>query len=206
MSQTEQPQFSASQSQRSLRSKKLLGNAFDLLKFIAVVLLMVFAIRALVFQTYEVYGQSMEPTLSDGDRLVISRVGKVYANTTNQPYIPSRGEIIVFHEPDGGELQIIKRVVGLPGERVVVRDGEMRVFNSENPGGFLPDELVDVEFSYTNGAVDLTVPNDNVFVVGDNRSPGASLDSRNDLGTVLDDYIVGNLVLRLVPVTELRWF
>jgi len=206
MTPSEQPQFSATQSRRSLRSKQLLGNAFDLLKFIAVVLLMVFAIRALVFQTYEVYGQSMEPTLHAGDRLVISRVSKVYANATRQSYIPSRGEIIVFHEPDGGELQIIKRVVALPGERVIVRDGEMRVFNDQSPGGFLPDELVDVEFSYTNGAVDLTVPPDNVFVVGDNRNPGASLDSRNDLGTVPEGYIVGNLVLRLVPLTDLHWF
>jgi len=206
MNPSELPQFSAGQSHRSLQRRKLLSSAFDLLKFIAVVLVMVVGIKTLVFQTYEVYGQSMEPTLSSSDRLVISRVGKVYSEIRNQPYIPSRGEIIVFHEPNGSEQQIIKRVVGLPGERVVVRDGQIRVFNDENPGGILPDELVDVDFSYTNGAVDITVPPNDIFVVGDNRNPGASLDSRNDLGTVPEDYIVGNLVLRLVPLTELHWF
>ncbi len=121
--------------------------------------------------------------------------------------MPDRGEIVVFHNPRNVDSpQLIKRVIGLPGERVVVNDGNIFIFNSENPNGFMPDKSFGLELDITVGNVDLVVPEGNIFVAGDNRYQGGSLDSRNELGTVPVDLIVGELVLRILPATDVQLF
>lgn len=163
-----------------------------------------------VFQSYLVDGPSMETTLQNNDRLIVWKVPRTWAKITGNPYIPKRGEVIVFTEPGLEEFgqkskQLIKRVVALPGERVVVKDGVLTVYNDEYPEGFQPDQN-DKEGTIadtTSGSVNVTVPEGHVFVVGDNRSN--SLDSRA-FGTVSADNIVGKLTLRFMPLSEARRF
>jgi signal peptidase I len=160
-----------------------------------------------VFQSYEVEGPSMEATLQDKDRLIVLKTGKTVARLTNNEYVPKRHEIIIFVKHGLSELgttadkQLIKRVLGLPGERVVVKDGKITVYNSENPGGFDPDK--DQKYSetiaFTNGNADITLKEGEVFVAGDNR--GNSLDSRS-FGPVSSDDIIGKLVFRLFPINK----
>jgi signal peptidase I len=164
-----------------------------------------------VFQSYEVDGPSMEQTLQNKDRLIVLKVPKTLARIENKDYIPHRHDIIVFSRSDlrefgtNQERQLIKRVIGLPGERVVVRDGSITIFNAEHPEGFNPD--ADQEYAKniltTSGAIDLVVPDGQVFVCGDNRSN--SLDSRS-FGTVKSEDIVGRLVFRLFPVNKAESF
>lgn len=160
-----------------------------------------------VFQSYQVDGPSMEASLQHEDRLVVLKVGKTWARLTDSSFIPKRGEIVVFDKSGLGsssnEKQLIKRVIALPGERVVIRDGIVTVYNDSNPDGFNPDQRADYGTSIlsTNGSVDLTVPNDHIFVCGDNRSN--SLDSR-DFGTVPAQNIVGTLALRIFPLNKLE--
>lgn len=189
------------------KRQHILRSFWSVAKFFVSVVLLVTVINGFGLQSYEVFGDSMQPTLKPGDRLIISKLGKTTSRIGGNDYIPKRGEVIVFRDPRGSSnLQLIKRVVGLPGEKVTLEEGVLTVMNKENPDGFLPDDLVDVEFEYTSGRIDVEVPEGHLFVVGDNRRPNGSLDSRNDLGTIPNDLIVGTLVMRLFPLTSARLF
>ena len=163
-----------------------------------------------VFQSYEVDGPSMESTLYDQDRLIVLKTGKTWARATGGSFIPKRGDIVIFNKTrlgqfNGAEKQLIKRVIGLPGERVVVKDGSITVYNREFPGGFNPDKQADYGDAIlsTSGNLDITVPKNHIFVSGDNR--GNSLDSR-DFGTVPAADVVGTLALRIFPLNKLEAF
>lgn len=169
-------------------------------------LLTALTINLFVFQSYEVDGQSMQPTLHHQDRLIIYKFGKTLSSIRRKTYIPQRGSIIVFHKPGSSE-QLIKRVIGLPGERVVVKNEQVIVYNEEFPNGFNPDSAnYGKELSPTFGNVDVTVGEDEVFVMGDNRIPGASLDSRSSLGNIPSEKIVGTLKLRYIPIGDYKVF
>jgi signal peptidase I len=165
-------------------------------------------ITIFVFQSYEVYGMSMETTLQDGDRLIVQKLSKNWSTIRGRSYVPQRYEIVVFDKPTflGASSDVdhlIKRVVGLPGERVVVRDGKYTIYNNESPNGFNPDEGQEYakDILDTPGEVDITVGQNEVFVTGDNRSN--SLDSRN-FGAVNTDAITGVATIRFVPVNAFR--
>lgn len=168
-------------------------------------------LTAFVFQSYEVDGPSMETTLQNQDRLLVLKVPRSWARLTGKPYTPERGEIVIFvkrglSELDGDEKQLIKRVIGVPGDRVVVRDGRYTVYNSEHPDGFNPDEnqpYTNNIASFTRGTVDITVAGGEVFVSGDNRIN--SYDSR-DFGTVPDEDLVGRLLVRIFPLNKFESF
>lgn len=166
-----------------------------------------------VFQSYEVDGPSMETTLQNHDRLLVLKTPKTFASLTGKDYVPSRNDIIIFktstiHDgalDDGGEKQLVKRVIGVPGDRVVVKDGTIRVYNAQFPEGFDPDEGQNHgdSVNVTTGDADITVEENEVFVCGDNRSN--SLDSRA-IGTISSKDIIGKLVLRLYPLDTVRKF
>ncbi len=174
--------------------------------------LLALILTAFVFQSYEVEGQSMETTLQDQDRLIVLKVPRTFARITGHPYIPKRGEIVIFTKhgisefgESGADKQLIKRVIGLPGERVVVKDGAITVYNKEHPEGFNPD----TEGGYgriprlTPINIDLVVPQEQLFVCGDNRTN--SLDSRT-FGPISADDLVGDLVFRLLPINKAKVF
>lgn len=163
-----------------------------------------------VFQSYLVDGPSMETTLQDKDRLIVWKVPRTWARITGNDYIPDRYDIIVFTESgleefDQSSKQLIKRVVGLPSERVVIKDGAVTVYNSDHPDGFRPEIILpDGSFiESTTGEVDTIVPEGTVFVLGDNRSN--SLDSRA-FGPVDATDIVGKLTIRFLPIGEAQHF
>lgn len=179
---------------------------FSIAKFTLSVVLIVVVINSFGLQSYEVFGQSMQPTLHHGDRLLISKLGKSVSRLFQRDYVPDRGDIIVFGDPYLPNRQLIKRVVGLPGERIILGDGIFTIINAEHPEGFNPDLAFDVDYVFTIGEVNLEVPEHHLFVVGDNRGPGGSLDSRNELQTIPIDKVVGTLVLRVFPLSDLELF
>lgn len=163
-----------------------------------------------VFHSYEVFGPSMQPTLEQGDRLIVLKAPRTWAKLTKKQFMPSRGQIVVFDKPDllvGGEhgKQLIKRVVGLPGDRVVVGDGKITVFNTQHPDGYEVDKDTDYgsEIPVTEGNDDRIVAADEVYVCGDNRQN--SLDSRS-FGAIHANDIVGTAEYRLFPFGDRRSF
>lgn len=170
------------------------------------------AITAFVFQSYEVDGPSMEPTLNTHDRLIIWKAGRTWSRITRKSYIPPRGTVVVFVKRglydfnSDKEKQLIKRIIGLPGERVVVADGSITVFNSEHPEGFNPDSTMahgQGIKGVTTGNVDVTIGPDEIFVVGDHRDN--SLDSRS-FGPIPASDIVGTLSARILPLSDAEKF
>lgn len=145
----------------------------------------------------------MEPTFSNGDYLIVSKWETSFKKLTNQANNISlqRGDVVIFNPPGyTGDIYFIKRVIALPGERVVVKDGYIRIYNAEQPNGFILNE------SYTDnirleGDVDRTITEGSIFVVGDNRNPNASHDSRA-MGPIPMDHIIGTANLRLLPVSQ----
>lgn len=169
--------------------------------------LIALSLTAFVFQSYEVDGPSMETTLQDNDRLIVYKLPKTIAKITNKPYVPKRGEIVIFTRNDSYEFgtnkprQLIKRVIALPGEKVQLKDNVITVFNDANPNGFRPDDAdYGKVITSTPGTVELfTVPEDSIFVCGDNRPN--SLDSRAFGPVPLTD-VVGKLSLRVYPFNK----
>ncbi len=167
-------------------------------------------LTSFIFQSYEVDGPSMETTLYNQDRLVVVKVQRTWARLTGNEFIPNRGDVLVFNQPNSSlegtsKRQLIKRVVALPGERVVITNGYVTVYNKDNPNGFSPDKTLPYGkvINQTEGEVDMTVPANEVFVLGDNR--GNSLDSRY-FGTLPASDIVGKLGLRVYPFNQTKVF
>jgi signal peptidase I len=173
--------------------------------------LMALLMIAFVFQTYEVDGPSMESTLQDQDRLIVLKLPRTFARVTGGEYLPNRYDIIVFNHTGGfgngssNKKQLIKRVIGVPGDRVVIKDGVVTIFNKENPDGFLVDRYgpESSTITSTTGNIDQTVKEGEIFVMGDNREN--SLDSRG-LGTVETEDIVGKLSARIYPFDNITKF
>ncbi len=152
----------------------------------------------------------METTLQNQDRLIVWKVPRTIARLNDHAYIPLRGDIVIFVKRGIAEgvgirdKQLIKRVIARPGERVVVSNGAITVYNKEHPDGFNPDTSGTYKIQQTTmGDVDIVVPEGEVFVCGDNR--GNSLDSRT-FGPVPADDIVGKLTFRIFPFNKAKSF
>lgn len=178
---------------------------------IAVILaapLLALLLSMFVFQSYRVDGESMETTLKNNDRLIVWKLNKTWSNITHKSYVPNRGEVVVFTETklldtNGKPKAVIKRVVGLPGERVVIKNGKITVYNASQPSGFNPDEGKDFSNQIvqpTEGDIDVIVPDNSVFVCGDNRPN--SLDSRY-FGVVPTSDVRGVASLRIAPINNM---
>ncbi|MBI1857249.1 signal peptidase I [Candidatus Saccharibacteria bacterium] len=187
------------------------GGFFSIIAIFASAFLIALFFIMFVFQSYEVDGPSMETTLQNKDRLVVVKVARTWARLTGHSYIPNRGDIIIFIMRGLPELnsnkdrQLIKRVIGLPGDRVVVNNNKITVYNGSHPEGYNPDTNApwntgDIN---TSGNIDIVVPANQLFVCGDNREN--SLDSRY-FGTISANDVVGKLSLRILPINKAGTF
>jgi len=192
------------------------GNTWSLFSTILIIIgagLVALFIMLFVFRSYQVDGPSMQPTLHNNDRLIIWKVPRTWAKITKHDYIPKRGDVIVFSErglttPDGNTKELIKRVIGLPGDRIVIENGTAKIYNKEHPDGFNPDTTLPygkgLDLTMQNEEkIDQTIGSDQVFVMGDNRNN--SLDSRV-FGPINANDIVGKLVLRVFPLSDAERF
>jgi len=181
------------------------------LAMILTAFLVAFLIISFVFRSYQVDGPSMQNTLMNADKLIIWKVPRTWAKVTGHPYIPDRGDIIVFTESGLSQYgqddtkQLIKRVIGLPGDRVVVSNGQYTVYNKAHPNGFDPDKTLPYgkNIPVTSGDVDVTLGPNQLFVSGDNRPD--SLDSRA-FGPINADQVIGKLVVRVFPIGQAKSF
>ena len=163
-------------------------------------------LHAFVLGTFHVFGTSMENTLQQGDFLVVSKLGVTEAKVLGLvdrgfAYLPRHGEIVVFRLPQNPSLILVKRVIGLPGDRVVIQGGKVRVYDARHAEGYDPTVSTRAQpvGEMTEGSIDHVVPAGHLFVIGDNRTPGGSIDSR-EWGDLPSRDIVGKVVVRLLPL------
>lgn len=160
----------------------------DWIKSIGLAVIIAILIKTYVFNTTYVIGSSMYPTLFEKDRLFTNKLVYTFSE-------PKRGDIVVLDAPDDPKKDYIKRVVGTEGDNIKIKDGKVFVNDV-----MLNEEYIE-EGILTYNDIDIVVPKDQVFVLGDNRQKGASKDSRH-FGTVSIDSIKGKANFRYYPFGE----
>jgi signal peptidase I, bacterial type len=207
------PDVPSEPAQRSSKNKGFLRELTSTLAILGSAFGIALLLIAFVFQSYAVDGPSMQVTLNDKDRLIVWKVPRTWARITHHQYVPNRGDVVIFQQAGLAEFgqedkrQLIKRVVGLPGDRVVVKNGTITIYNTDHPEGFQPDKTLpygkQTTIPYTGGNIDVTLGDDELYVNGDNRPD--SLDSRS-FGPIKTDQIVGKLVARILPLGDAELF
>ncbi|MFN3302006.1 MAG: signal peptidase I [Patescibacteria group bacterium] len=169
----------------------------EFLKIFIISFLIVLPIRHFLIQPFYVKGASMEPSFYDYEYLIIDEISYRFRS-------PQRGEIIIFHSPYNWYDYYIKRIIGLPKERVVIKDGEIYIYNDKFKDGIKLKEDDYLEpGTVTPGKVDLILSEDEYFVLGDNRN--SSLDSRS-FGPIRRNQIIGKVWLRGWPFNRIKKF
>lgn len=168
------------------------GFVSETVKIIVISLAIILPIRYFLIQPFYVKGASMEPTFYTHDYLIVNEL----EYRLNDPV---RGDIVILKYPKDPSQYFIKRVIGLPGERVVVRDFKVFIYNTENPDGIELTEPYLSEGETTGINMDRTTGVGEYIVFGDNRDQ--SLDSRN-FGVVPRDHIIGKVWFRGWPFSK----
>lgn len=169
---------------------KLKNECIEWMKTLTLALFMGLIITFFIVPTV-VSGESMYPTLQPKDYLIINKI----AYKKDEPL---RGDIIVFNselpQEYGGNKNLVKRIIGLPNEHLVIKDGKVYINNELIKEPYL-------EQVYTDGDIDIVIPSGHYFAMGDNRE--VSRDSRDKaVGVIKKDEIIGQVSMRLFPFEE----
>ena len=164
---------------------------WEILKIVIIALVIVIPIRYFLFQPFIVKGQSMEPNFENSNYLIVDELSYRFRD-------PQRGEVVVFRYPRNVSQRFIKRIIGLPGEKIEIEAGVVMV------NGKILDEskylLLGVQ---TSGDIQISLDENEYFVLGDNRI--SSFDSRQ-WGTLPRKNIIGRVYFRAWPITDLTKF
>ena len=201
MNETEDSKPTLQEDADSILKKKDQGSGFfarfsrevwEFAKIVFISLAIVLPIRFFVAQPFIVNGASMEPTFHDGEYLIVDELSYFLRS-------PKRGEVIVFRYPKDPSQFFIKRIIGLPGETIIVENGTVAIQNEAYPNGAVLEEtyLPLLLETAPNGRTELGAGE--YFVLGDNRRQRS--DSRQ-WGILDDSFLVGRTLLRLWPVAD----
>lgn len=184
-------------------------SVWEFVKIVIISLLIILPIRYFIIQPFYVKGASMEPNFHDHEYLIIDEI-------SYRLNAPVRGEIVVFRYPKNPQEFFIKRVIGLPGESIEIKDGQVFIYNKQHPLGMMIDESsyldnsvktynrwelgYDLSDAEKTQEAKITLGPDEYFVLGDNR--GASSDSRF-FGPVNKSFLKGKVWFRGWPVKEM---
>jgi signal peptidase I len=194
------------------------GGFIEAIKFTIIFSFLFVSIRYFLIQPFLVDGPSMSPTFETGNYLLVEKLSYILGE-------PKRGDVVIFDEPERGldlsgqkkicyisnfltkdesdclwssKRYLVKRLIGLPGDKVVVLNGVTTIYNTENPNGKLLDEKYVIHSDPRSA--EITLGSDEYFVMGDNRA--GSSDSRI-WGPIHKDALVGTPLIRLLPIKSI---
>lgn len=170
--------------------------------YVVLLLSLTYLLVTYVVQRTVVEGSSMNATLSDGDSVLLDKLSYRFSD-------PERFDIVVFDYMYKLDTRYIKRIIGLPGESVLIQDGYVYIDQHDGngfqklEGDIYGNEVIDWD-KYGLAETSITLGEDEYFVLGDNRNN--SHDSRKeDVGNITKDQIVGKAVVRIWPLTQITW-
>lgn len=146
---------------------------FSWIKIIVFAVVIAFVINNYIIINANVPTGSMENTIIHGDRMIGLRTAYWFSD-------PQRGDIVIFKFPDDETETYVKRIIGMPGDKVVIKDAKIYINDSEEP---LKEDYLPEEWTYINGSdepLEYNVPEDSYFVLGDNRNGSADARSWNN--------------------------
>lgn len=172
---------------------------WDWIKAIGIALILALIIKKFLFEQYVVYGESMMPTIQNGNRLIVNKLGYNLQE-------PKRFDLIVFHA--NAQEDYVKRVIGMPGDHIIYENDHLYINGKKVDEPFLDQYKKHVTNGNLTGDFTLeevtgkkVIPKGKIFVMGDNRLH--SIDSRH-IGLIDEKKIVGEVSLRYWPVEELE--
>lgn len=177
-------------------SRSFLSFAIEVVKVVVISLAIIVPIRYFFIQPFYVRGASMEPTFHDNEYLIINEIGYRFS-------APQRGDIVVIKSKSNPREYLIKRIVGLPGEKIEIASGQVIVHKTDQAPGVAIQEKYLAEGTSTAGNNIIILKEGEYYVLGDNRS--SSLDSRS-FGAVNRNEIIGRAWLRAWPFYKMRHF
>ena len=166
---------------------------FDLVKILIIALVIIIPFRMFVAEPFVVSGSSMLPNYHDKDYLIVDRI-----SYRSRP--PARGDVIVLKYPKDTSQFFIKRIIGLPGEKIRFAEGHVYIINAEHPDGWqLNEPYLPSQVETFSSPETITLGSGEYYVLGDNRT--ASSDSRV-WGILPANDIVGRVWLRVFPLSR----
>lgn len=168
----------------------------EIIQVALIALLIVAPIRIFIAQPYLVAGASMDPSYATGHYIIVDQITYNFQD-------PKRGDVVVFKYPKDPSKFFIKRIIGLPGEMVSLKQGVPFITNEEYPEGFTFAEPYLSQENQKIETLEITLSEGNYFVMGDNRK--GSSDSRL-WGSLDEDLIMGRAILRVLPIKEFGIF
>lgn len=172
--------------------KRIVGFFLDFVEVTVIALAMFVIMYLFLFQPHQVKGSSDFPNFHDGEYLLTDKI-------SYRLNVPKRGEVIIFKAPRNEDYDYIKRIIGLPGETVMIRNGKVYLNNRLLAEPYIPADYQTFGGSFAQEGQLIPIPEGQYFVLGDNRSH--SSDSR-DWGTVPRENIIGKAWLRYWPLNR----
>ena len=170
----------------------------DIVETIVVAAAIFVVVYLFLLQPHQVRGASMKPNFHDGEYILTDKISYRFGE-------PKRGDVIIFTSPTDQDVDFIKRIIGLPGEKVKISDGKVTITNSEHKDGFVLQEPYETLGPTSGGKeapqnTEVEVGENEYFVLGDNRLE--SFDSRS-WGNLPKKNIIGKAWLRYWPLNKI---
>lgn len=173
--------------------KRIIEFVMDILETIVFVGSIFIMLYLFIMQPNQVKGASMEPTFASGDYIFTSKITYKFRS-------PERGDVIVFRSPKNPDIDYIKRIIGLPGDQILIQNGIVNVNGKPIHESYIASSTNLWDGGFVSEGVSITIPGNELFVMGDNRQ--RSSDSR-EFGSIPVESVIGQVFYRYFPSSKM---